>query len=43
MSHNKIDLNNCERQEKLLELQEWIETQPQLPQNIGILSENFVH
>lgn len=41
MSQDKNELSDCERQEKLHEFQEWIKTQPQLPQNIGKLSENF--
>lgn len=41
MPQDKIILSDCEKQEKLQEFQEWIKTQPQLPQNIGKLSENF--
>lgn len=41
MPQDKIELTDCEMQEKLSEFQEWIKTQPQLPQNIGKLSENF--
>ena len=38
---DKIDFSDFEKQEKLSKLQQWIKTQPQLPQNIGKLSENF--
>lgn len=41
MPQDTNEIIDCERQEKLGEFQEWIKTQPQLPQNIGKLSENF--
>lgn len=41
MSHTVVELSQCEMDERLEEFQNWLHTQPDLPQHLGNVQNNF--